>query len=66
MVKVCHAHTAREGVALSMHREEQRRLPERHTPEAEEEGGMWNEAQARNRIEENPGGVMLYPGRYMV
>ena len=34
-----------------------RRLLERHTPEVEEEGGMWKGAQARIQIEENPGVV---------
>ena len=61
--QVCRAHTAREAVEESYHREEDhtegtkmsgsRRLLERHTPEVEEEGSMWKEGQARIRIEEN-------------
>lgn len=63
VVQVCRAHTAREAVEESCHREEDhtegtkmsgsRRLLGRHTPEVEEEGGMWKEGRARIRIEEN-------------
>ena len=66
--QACRAHKAREVVAPNHHGEEDRlegrkmwglrRLVERHTPEAENEVGMWNAAQARNWIDENPGVVM--------
>ena len=66
--QACRAHTAREVVAPNHHGEEDRlegrkmwglrRLVERHTSEAEKEVGMWNAAQARNRIDENPSVVM--------